>query len=317
MEELLDRYIRHLKLERDVSPFTLRNYSSDILGFFDFLKGEGIRSLDGIDHFTVRRYLSWLIDNGVVRGSISRKMSALRSFFRYLDSQSLLTADPMRKVSAPKGEKRLPSFLTSEEVLRLLSAPDATTPLGMRDLAIMEMLYAGGLRVSEVALLDVRSLDLENGQVRVWGKGSKERIALIGQPAVRILQYYLDSGRPQLLGDSETDALFLNRFGNRIAQRRIQYIIKKCAERSGISGRVHPHMLRHTFATHMLDGGADLRVVQELLGHAHLSSTQIYTHVTRSQMRSRYLDAHPRSKQKQLTSRVHPPEKSTSLESDP
>ena len=295
MDKLLDKYVTYLKAERNFSPFTVRNYSSDILGFFGFLRQEGGTSLEGIDHLTVRRYMGSLLENGVVRGSISRKMSALRSFFRYLNQQGLIATDPMTKVSGLKGEKRLPNFLTSEEILRLLSAPDTTTPQGLRDRAILELLYAAGLRVSEITSLDIGSVDLGTCQVRVWGKGSKERITLIGKPAAGALEQYLGCGRPKLLGQKDTKALFLNRFGDRIAERRIQYIIKEYAKRAGINGRVHPHMLRHTFATHMLDGGADLRVVQELLGHASLSSTQIYTHVTTSQMRSRYLEAHPRS----------------------
>ncbi|MDD5094254.1 MAG: tyrosine recombinase XerC [Dehalococcoidia bacterium] len=297
MEDLLEKYLIYLKAERNFSPYTVRNYSSDILGFFDFLRQEGVTSLEKVDHLTVRRYMGQLLEKGVVRGSISRKMSALRSFFRYLNQQGLLAAEPMSKVSGLKGEKRLPSFLTSEEVIRLLSAPNTSTPQGLRDLAILELLYAAGLRVSEIASLDIVHVDLESGQVRVWGKGSKERMTLIGKPAAEALQHYLHYGRPKLLGQTKTNALFLNRFGERIAERRIQYLLKGYAKQAGINGRVHPHMLRHTFATHMLDGGADLRVVQELLGHENLSSTQIYTHVTRTQMRSRYLQAHPRSKE--------------------
>ncbi|MFP3974863.1 MAG: tyrosine-type recombinase/integrase, partial [Dehalococcoidia bacterium] len=158
-----------------------------------------------------------------------------------------------------------------------------------------------GLRVSEIVSLDINRVDLEARQIRVWGKGSKERIVLMGEPAARVLEQYLALGRPKLLGDGNTSTLFINRYGQRIVQRRIQHIIKKYARQAGISGKVSPHMLRHTFATHMLDGGADLRVVQELLGHANLSSTQIYTHVTRSQMRSSYLEAHPRSKEEKRT----------------
>ncbi|NQT73225.1 MAG: tyrosine recombinase XerC [Chloroflexi bacterium] len=295
MEEYLDRYICHLKVERNLSPFTIRNYSTDILGFNDFLKREEIKSLVDVDHSTIRNYLGQLMDNGTVRASISRKMSALRSFFRYLNHQGVLTEDPVSKISGPKREKRLPSFLTSEEIISLLSAPDISTTQGIRDLAILELLYASGLRISEITSLNIGSVDMETRQVRVWGKGSKERMVLMGQPAALVLEKYLKYGRKQLLGQNTTDALFLNRYGKRIAERRIQYIIKKYAEKAGIKTRVHPHMLRHTFATHMLDGGADLRVVQELLGHSNLASTQIYTHVTRSQMRSRYLEAHPRS----------------------
>lgn len=297
MEDILDKYIHHLEAERNYSQYTLRNYSTDILGFFHFLRASGIESLADVDHLTVRKYLGWLLERGVVRPSVSRKMSALRSFFRYVNDEGILTVDPMTKISGPKEEKRLPSFLTSEEIISLLKAPDLSTPQGLRDLAMLEMLYAAGLRVSEIVSLDINRVDLQARQIRVWGKGSKERIVLIGEPAARVLEQYLNLGRPKLLGDSNTSALFINRYGQRIVQRRIQHIIKNYARQAGISGKVSPHMLRHTFATHMLDGGADLRVVQELLGHAHLSSTQIYTHVTRSQMRSTYLEAHPRSKE--------------------
>jgi len=213
------------------------------------------------------------------------------------------------KISGPKQEKRLPTFLTSEEILDLLNAPDTSTPQGVRDLAILEMLYASGLRVSEIASLDMGSVDMETFQIRVWGKGAKERIVLMGQPAAEILQQYMDFGRNKLLGKKKERALFLNRYGQRIGERRIQHLIKKYAQQAGIGGRVFPHMLRHTFATHMLNGGADLRVVQELLGHANLASTQIYTHVTRSQMRSRYLEAHPRSQE--ATKTVRPPSTSS------
>ncbi len=301
MEEYLDEYIRHLRVERNLSPYTIRNYSTDILGFYDFLKREEINSLVNVDHSSIRNYLGQLLDNGTVRASISRKMSALRSFFRYLKNQGILLEDPVSNISGPKREKRLPSFLTSEEIISLLSAPDTSTPQGIRDLAMLELMYASGLRISELSSLNTDSVDMETRQIRVWGKGSKERMVLMGQPAALVLEQYLNFGREQLLGQNSTDALFLNRYGKRIAERRIQYSIKTYAEKAGIKTRVYPHMLRHTFATHMLDGGADLRVVQELLGHSNLASTQVYTHVTRNQMRSRYLEAHPRSSESKNT----------------
>ncbi|MCD5412699.1 MAG: tyrosine recombinase XerC [Dehalococcoidia bacterium] len=294
----LDKYIRYLQVERNLSSFTVRNYTTDILSFLDFLKGEGVRSLADVDHSLVRRYLSRLLDNGIVRASISRKMSALRSLFHYLNREGLIETEPLSKISRPKRERRLPTFLTPEEMRSLLSSPNISTPQGLRDLAILELLYATGLRVSEIASLDTGSVDLESRQIRVWGKGSKERMVLIGKPAAGALAQYMSYGRTKMLGRRKTNALFINRYGERIAERRIQYLIKKYAEQAGISGRVFPHILRHTFATHMLDGGADLRVVQELLGHANLASTQIYTHVTRSQMRTRYLEAHPRSNER-------------------
>ncbi len=294
MKTWFNKYIRYLEVERGFSPFTVRNYSTDILGFFDFLKEENI-SLKEVDHSVIRRYLGQLLEKGIARASIIRKLSALRSFFRYLNREGELSNDPLSTISGPKRERRLPSFLGLEEVLSLLKAPDLSTPYGLRDRAILELLYAAGLRVSEIVALNVGNVNLETREIRVWGKGSKERIVLIGKPAAEALKQYLKYGRTKLLGRKRTEALFLNRYGERIAERRIQYLIKNYAREAGLSERVFPHLLRHTFATHMLDGGADLRVVQELLGHTSLSSTQIYTHVTRSQMRSKYLEAHPRS----------------------
>jgi len=311
MQELLDKFIRHLEVERGLSPYTVRNYSTDVRHFLGFLDLEEVHSLEEVDQVVIRNYLGQLLSDGTVRASISRKMSALRSFFRFLNREGILRDDPLRRVSGPRTEKRLPSFLTSEEIISLLNAPDTMTPLGLRDRAILELLYASGLRVSEIVSVNVRNLDLESRQMRVWGKGSKERMVLMGEPAALAVKRYLDFGREKLLREVTTDALFLNRHGRRLAERGVQYLLKRYARQAGVSGKVHPHMLRHTFATHMLDGGADLRVVQDLLGHTSLASTQIYTHVTRSQMRSRYLEAHPRSTEKQRTvSQPEPPEES-------
>lgn len=295
-EPLLDKYISHLRVERNLSSFTVRNYTTDILSFLDFLKSEKVRSLEDINYSIVRRYLGRLLEDGIARASIARKMSALRSFFHYLNREGLIATEPLSKMSGPKMEKRLPAFLTTEEMRSLLNSPSISTPQGLRDLAILELLYAAGLRVSEIVSLDTGSIDLESRQIRVWGKGSKERVVLMGKPAADALEQYLTCGRPKMLSRRKTNALFINRYGERIAERRIQYLIKRYAKQAGIKGRVFPHILRHTFATHMLDGGADLRVVQELLGHESLASTQIYTHVTHSQMRSRYLEAHPRAR---------------------
>jgi integrase/recombinase XerC len=196
-------------------------------------------------------------------------------------------------------EQRLPTFLSPDEVLRLIKAPDTSTLQGVRDRAILELLYAGGMRLSEIVTLNLGDVDLSSRQIRAWGKGSKERIVLIGRPAAEALKRYVKHSRIKLLGKKNTQALFLNRFGERIAERRIQYMITKYARQAGLDMRVHPHMLRHTFATHMLDGGADLRAVQELLGHARLATTQVYTHVTQNQIRRTYLAAHPRSGKKE------------------
>lgn len=295
MEELLKRYVKHLELERSISPLTVRNYTGDIQGFLDFLGNNGVDSLDKVSRSTMRLYLGWLHEQGIARASISRKLSALRSFYRYLARENLVDAEPLSTLSSPKLEKRLPTFLTHEEMARLIEAPDTSTPYGLRDRAILELLYAAGVRVSEIVSLDLKDIDLGSRQIRVWGKGSKERMVLMGRPAAEALKLYLDLGRIRLEGKAYTQAVFLNRFGERIVVRRIQHIIKKYARQAGLEMRVFPHIMRHTFATHLLDGGADLRVVQDLLGHARLSSTQIYTHVTQSQIRRNYLAAHPRS----------------------
>jgi len=210
--------------------------------------------------------------------------------------QNFISSNPLLTVSSPKLEKRLPSFLSSDEVAQLLETPDTTTPQGQRDRAMLEFLYASGLRVSEIVGLDLVSVNIEAREIRVWGKGAKERMVLIGKPAASALDMYLHEGRRQLLGNSRTEALFINRYGKRLSKRSLQKAISRYALEAGLDKRVFPHMVRHSFATHLLDGGADLRVVQELLGHANLSTTQIYTHVTQSQARKVYLAAHPRAK---------------------
>ena len=295
MKELLNKYIRYLELERSISPLTVRNYTSDVQGFLCFLEDNGIDSLDKVNRSTMRRYLGRLHEQGIVRASISRKLSALRSFYRYLLQENLVNSEPLSTLSAPKLEKRLPTFLTTDEIPRLLEAPSSSTPQGLRDRAILELLYAAGLRVSEIVTLDLKDIDLDSREIRVWGKGAKERMVLMGKPAADALRLYLDLGRIKLQGETNTQAVFLNRFGERIVERRVQHITRKYARQAGLDMRVHPHIMRHTFATHLLDGGADLRVVQDLMGHAQLSSTQIYTHVTQSQIRRTYLAAHPRS----------------------
>ena len=307
MQGIFDRYINYLRAERNASPYTVRNYQSDLLGgktvgaekgFFQFLNLKKINSLEEVDNHIMRDYISWLMEQGLVKQSIARKLSAIRSFYRYLMREGVLKANPLEKASSPKLDKRLPSFLTTDEMTQLLEAPDLSTPVGQRDRALLEMLYASGLRVSEIVSLNLGQIDLETNEIRVWGKGLKERVTLMGKPAARALITYIEQGRPQLLGDKTNSAVFINRDGERLIERRVQKILERYARGAGIDKKVHPHILRHTFATHLLNGGADLRVVQELLGHASLSSTQIYTHVSKSQARKVYLSAHPMAKRK-------------------
>ncbi len=298
MQEVFNKYINYLEVERNVSPYTVRNYTTDLLGFFQFIKDKKIGSLKEVDIHTLRDYISWLMGQGIAKVSIARKLSAIRSFFRYLIREEILMKNPLELASSPKLDKRLPSFLTKDEVTRLLEAPDSATPQGQRDRALLELLYASGIRVSGLAKLNLGQVNLDTREVRVWGKRSKERMVLMGEPAAIALTAYLKQGRPMLLGEKRSNALFLNRYGGRLTERSVQIELQKTANKAGIDKRVHPHMLRHTFATHLLDGGADLRVVQELLGHASLSSTQIYTHVSKSQAKKVYLSAHPMAQQK-------------------
>ncbi|MBA7484885.1 Tyrosine recombinase XerC [subsurface metagenome] len=298
MQEIFNRYINYLEVERNASPYTVRNYTADLLGFFQFLRDKKVDSLREVDRYTLRDYLSQLMEQGFVKASIARKLSAIRAFYRYLLREEIISTSPVATTSSPKLDKRLPTFLTTEEIKRLLEAPDPSTPQGQRDQALMELLYASGLRVSELVKLNLEQVNLDSHEIRVWGKGSKERVVLMGEPAARALSAYLSQGRPKFLGKKRSDALFLNRYGGRLTERMVQINLARYASSAGIGKRVHPHMLRHTFATHLLDGGADLRVVQELLGHANLSSTQIYTHVTKSQAKKVYLSAHPMAQEK-------------------
>lgn len=304
MQAVFNKYITYLEVERNASPYTVRNYTADLLGsknirgFFTFLKEKGLKSFDEVDRAILRDYLAYLMEQGVAKASIARKLSAIRSFCRYLLREGMMTANPIADTSSPKLDKRLPSFLSIAEMESLLKAPDLSTPSGQRDRALMELLYAAGIRVSELANLDTGQVNLSANEIRVWGKGSKERVALIGEPAAEALNAYLSQGRPKLMGKKSSSALFVNRYGKRLTERSVQKMLQKYAILAGIDKRIYPHLLRHTFATHLLDGGADLRVVQELLGHASLSSTQIYTHVSQSQARKVYLSAHPLAQEK-------------------
>ena len=302
MQEVFNRYIFYLEVERNASPCTVRNYTNDLLGnykrgsekgFFQFLRLKEIDELGKVDKHTIRDYTSWLMGQNVTKTSIARKLSAIRSFYRYLAREEILPDNPLMEVSAPKLDRRLPSFLTIEEMVQLLKAPDLANHQGLRDRAIIELIYASGLRVSELVKLNLGQINFDSNEIIVWGKGSKERVVLIGEPATMAITNYINRGRPKLAGKRSGDALFLNRYGSRLTERTVQMILEKYAALAGLDKKVYPHLLRHTFATHMLDGGADLRVVQELLGHASLASTQIYTHVTKSQARKVYLAAHP------------------------
>lgn len=282
-EGQLGGYLAALHARKNLSAYTLRNYGADLRHFFDFLD-ERESALASVDRLLIREYLSTLVESGIASSSVARRVSTLRSFFRYLRDEGVLQVDVMLGVRGPRRERRLPNFLTEEQVQTLIGAACEETPKGLRDRAILELLYAAGLRVSEIVGLDVAGVDLEERTMRVRGKGSRERLVVMGRPAARAVDRYLEEGRPKLARCQET-ALLLNREGGRLSQRAVQIAVKKLAMAAGIDRSVHPHLLRHTFATHLLEGGAELRVVQTLLGHTSVNTTQIYTHVTESAKR--------------------------------
>ncbi|HHN93973.1 MAG TPA: tyrosine recombinase XerC [Anaerolineae bacterium] len=295
LEHLLTRFLTHLQTARDSSPYTVKNYGTDIGQFLAYCRERGVRSPAQIDRALLRRYLAELDAVGYAKASIARRVAELRSFGDFLVREEVLPGNPFRSINAPRVPQRLPRYLTVAEVESLLAAVDTSTPLGVRNRAIIEVLYATGVRVAELVGLDLGDVDLAQAQVRVVGKGRKERIALLGRPAVQAVRAYLDGGRPALARDRRSRALWLNRRGGRLSTRGVALMLEKTARQAGITTPVSPHVLRHTFATHMLDGGADLRVVQELLGHANLTTTQVYTHVSRSRAREVYRRAHPRA----------------------
>jgi tyrosine recombinase XerC len=287
MEQLIQAYVRYLTAERNLSAYTLRNYRSDLSDFARYLEtAERIGPLE-VDRRSFRRYLAQLHEAGMATASVSRKVSTVHTFYRYLVREGQLERDPLMGVGSPKRERRLPKILSKEQLTAMIEAADSDEALGLRDRAILELMYAAGLRLAEAVSLDVTGIDLPEQLVRVRGKGNKERMVVIGRPAAQALHRYVREGRPELAGAGET-ALFVNRDGKRLSGRSVQKIVRKHALMAGLDQRVFPHLLRHSFATHLLDGGAELRVVQELLGHASAGTTQIYTHVTEEQQRRVY-----------------------------
>lgn len=307
MYSLLDAYLYHLQVEKNASPYTIQNYQKDIFQFIDFLAEElsipdNQIKAEMVTHLLVRSYLANMKNSGMARATIARKLAAIRSFFRYLCREEILESNPLKAVATPKQDKRLPEFLYKGEMEALLEAPDQTTPLGMRDAAILELLYASGIRVSELVGLNLEDLDFNIGYVRVLGKGQKERIVPVGSFALKALQTYIHQGRPVLKdvatkGQSErgTAPLLLNNKGGRLTDRGVRYLLTKYINQTSIHKQVSPHTMRHSFATHLLEGGADLRTVQELLGHVNMSTTQIYTHVTKERIKQVYSKTHPRA----------------------
>ena len=288
-------FLRYLKHEKHYSAHTVSNYARDLQQFAAFLEQSHarlVRTADAVSALEIRDFLSAQMLAGAARRTLARKLSTLRSFYKCLYRRKLIATLPTTGLRAPKLNRPLPSFLTAHEVERLLAAHDLTTLKGLRDRALIEVLYSTGLRVSELASLCHAHIQSRDGVVRVLGKGHKERLVLLGRPALAALQAYCT--HPDYRGRAPEDPVFKNRFGGRLGVVSIQTMINKAALIAGIAHTVTPHTLRHSFATHLLDAGADLRSVQELLGHASLSRTQIYTHITPERLKRAYDSAHPR-----------------------
>ncbi len=305
-DRLRERFPPYLRGQKGLSENTERVYMSDLLAFREYLLRENL-SLTDMDRATLRGYLAWLATperdggKGYQRVSVARKLTVLRSFYLFLVQEGLFQSTPVPSGRSfrLKVTKPLPTFLGHNEAGRLLDAPDSATPIGMRDKAILEMLYGCGLRLAEIQGMDVGDVNFGQRSALVRGKGGKEREALFGRPAEEALLRYMNEGRSVLAEESapgkKSDALFLNRYGQRLSRRSIEALVKRHSAAAGTREDVHPHTLRHTFATHMLEGGADLRVIQELLGHSSPQTTQIYTHITKAEALEAYLTHHPRA----------------------
>lgn len=287
-------FLNHLRLARGASEHTLLAYARDIEDFLNYCSAKGV-GLGEVDGWLIRAYLAGLGSRGLKRTTIGRKLAALRSFYRFLCRRGELEVNPFKGVFAPRPERHLPLFLYYQEVEALLRLPKSSTAAGQRDRALLEVLYASGARVGEVVGLNLSDLHLEEGYAIVRGKGGKERLVPLGRAAVAALKAYLANARPRLAHGRQSEAVFLNQKGGRLSQRGVRYILARYVRLAGLDERISPHTFRHSFATHLLEGGADLRVVQELLGHARLSTTQVYTHVSGARLREVYNRTHPRA----------------------
>ena len=308
ISDLLNSFLDHLRYERNVSAHTLRNYESDLEQFLSYLnrpneKGNGKKraepDIKQIDHITIREWLATLHSDHRKKSSIARKLAALRTFFQFLVREGVVEANPAKLVATPRKEKKLPVHLSVEDAVRFIETPDPDTDFGKRDRAILELLYATGVRVSELAQLDVRDVDFNNKLLRVFGKRRKERIVPFGDPAAKALREYLLIRNKFLMNAPATkrDAqpLILNYQGTRITTRSVGRLVEKYIRMCAGIHDISPHALRHSFATHLLDSGADLRDIQSLLGHARLSTTQVYTHVSMEKLIEVYDKAHPKA----------------------
>ena len=302
MQKLIEQFLEHLRYERNVSSHTLRNYSSDLEQFLAFLTADGKRNapeISQVDHLTIREWLASLHSEQKKKASIARKLAALRTFFQFLVREGMLELNPAKIVATPKLEKKLPKHLSIEDAVRFIESPDPEADLGKRDRAMLELMYATGVRVAELTTLNLADVDFGNQLVRVTGKRRKQRIVPFGDPAGAAIRSYLEVREKFLfnapVSKRDEEALFLNYQGTRITTRSVGRMVEKYIRLCAGMHNISPHALRHSFATHLLDSGADLRDIQELLGHARLSTTQVYTHVSMEKLIEVYDRAHPKA----------------------
>jgi len=287
VKRFIEKFSNYIDIEKNYSPHTLRAYRSDLLELSEFL---GDKDPKDISHLDLRRFLAELKRKNSAKRTIVRKLGAIRSFFRFLAREKYIHNNPASSVFTPKLDKRLPEFLDVNQAAGLVTAPDVSSILGLRDRALLEVLYSTGIRVSELVGMNVEDIDLISGSIKVRGKGKKERIALLGGEAQKALRTYLDERK-----SSGEKAVFLNKLGSRLTDRSVRRMIDKYVKKCSIEQHISPHSIRHSFATHLLNNGADLRSVQELLGHKNLSTTQIYTHLSSKRIKDIYSKAHPRA----------------------
>ena len=306
IELLAKRFMEKLRHEKGFSEHTLRAYGKDLAQFEYFLVIEKCKDLKNINHLLLRKFLAILRKKKYSKTTIARKLASLRSFFKYLNQEGVLELNPFEALRTPKQDKKLPHFLSIDDVEKLLRAPDESKTFGLRDRAIMETLYSTGIRVSELVMINENDVDLSGGSIKVLGKGKKERLVLIGSYAIKAISEYISSSSKHRYYQSPQEGkskrslpgkapLFLNKYGGRLSARSVARLLDKYLKMTGINLLTSPHTFRHSFATHLLDKGADLRSVQELLGHSNLSTTQIYTHVTTERLKQVYDKTHPRA----------------------
>ncbi|MFH1678761.1 MAG: site-specific tyrosine recombinase XerD [Candidatus Omnitrophota bacterium] len=295
MEELIDIFLNYLSVERGLSKNTIISYRQDLRSFIGYLKGrEHINSLERADRSQITNFMLWLKEKGLNANSIVRKVAAIKTFYRFLVREKILKQDPTSLLESPKLWRKIPQTLSLQEIEVLISQPNLRKMAGLRDGAIIEVLYATGMRVSELAQLNLEDINMDVGFVRCLGKGNKERIIPLGKKAILSLKRYIEKGRPYFLKNRSTNVLFLTRIHKGISRQSIWKLIKKYARQAKIKKEIRPHTLRHTFATHLLERGADLRSVQEMLGHSDISTTQVYTHINKDRLKMIHKQFHPR-----------------------